>query len=218
VVVVDAAGRAHDTIRYPETDGEIRSSILSWSCFAHSTVVMRASALKAVGGYRRAFLHAEDYDLWLRLIEVGEAANLSEPLTSLRTHEGQVTQAFLEQQVMSRLAAAAAARRRLSGGQDPLLSDEPVTVDTAQALELLHALCSQPWVRARWRRALAAYHWACARNAMSLGATRDGVLAAARATTLAPALLAVWMNRRVSRIARGARIVPPRKAPPVALR
>jgi len=244
VVVMDAAGRAHYTIAYPETDGEIRRSILHWNCFAHPTVVMRAQALRAVGGYRRAFLHAEDYDLWLRLIEVGEVANLSEPLVYLRTHEGQVTQAFLEQQVMSRLAAAAMARRRASGRPDPLLSTERVTMGTlvdlgvgseclreelvaafasraadlttqgqsARANGLLQELRTQPWAQSRWRRVLATYHWACARNALSMGAFGRGVLAAARATTLAPTLPAAWLTRKAGRVVRGARIVPQRRA------
>lgn len=244
VVVVDAAGRAHYTIRYPGTDREIRRSILHWNCFAHPTVVMRAQALRAVGGYRRALLHAEDYDLWLRLIEIGEAANLSEPLVYLRAHERQVTHTFLEQQVLSRLAAAAAARCRAAGQPDPLQSVKSVTTSTlldmgvgiecfreelvatfaaraadlaaqgqvAHAVGLLDELRGQSWARLRWRRVLAAYHWACARNAMSVGAIVRGVLAAARATSLNPGLLAAWLAKRVDCVGDGVRIVPRRRA------
>ena len=45
---------------------------------------MRRAAVEAVGGYRRAYLRAEDYDLWLRLAERGKLANLQEPLLEYR--------------------------------------------------------------------------------------------------------------------------------------
>jgi cellulose synthase/poly-beta-1,6-N-acetylglucosamine synthase-like glycosyltransferase len=40
------------------------------SPLAHPSVLMRADAVRAVGGYRET-AWAEDYDLWLRLVEVG---------------------------------------------------------------------------------------------------------------------------------------------------
>ena len=46
---------------------------------AHPTVVMRRDAVGAVGGYREAYLRAEDYDLWLRLAEHGKLANCRGP-------------------------------------------------------------------------------------------------------------------------------------------
>ena len=46
------------------------------NCIAHPTVMARRAALVAAGGYRAAFLAAEDYDLWLRLSETADLANL----------------------------------------------------------------------------------------------------------------------------------------------
>ncbi|WP_066962030.1 glycosyltransferase [Microbulbifer sp. Q7] len=48
----------------------------------HPASIIRASAFKTVGGYRKKYTHAEDIDLFLRLAELGRLANL--PLTLLR--------------------------------------------------------------------------------------------------------------------------------------
>jgi glycosyltransferase involved in cell wall biosynthesis len=37
----------------------------------HGSVMMRSSAYRRVGGYRQPFVVAQDFDLWLRLLEVG---------------------------------------------------------------------------------------------------------------------------------------------------
>lgn len=37
----------------------------------HGSVMMRTSAYRRVGGYRQPFVVAQDFDLWLRLLEVG---------------------------------------------------------------------------------------------------------------------------------------------------
>lgn len=49
-------------------------------------VMMRRAAVEQVGGYRDGFAPAEDLDLFLRLAEVGELANLPEVLTHYRQH------------------------------------------------------------------------------------------------------------------------------------
>jgi GT2 family glycosyltransferase len=54
----------------------------------HPTVMMRADALRAVGGYRERFKLVEDLDLFLRLARVGRVANLLEVLLAYRQHLG----------------------------------------------------------------------------------------------------------------------------------
>jgi GT2 family glycosyltransferase len=56
----------------------------------HPACTFRRSALLAVGGYREEFHTAEDYDLFLRLAEVGRLANLPEILLHYRKHHGSV--------------------------------------------------------------------------------------------------------------------------------
>jgi hypothetical protein len=64
--------------------------------------------------------HAEDYDLWLRLAEVGRIANLPDVLLSYRLHAGAASARNNVAQVLAALAARGAARLRRSGKPDPL--------------------------------------------------------------------------------------------------
>jgi glycosyltransferase involved in cell wall biosynthesis len=57
----------------------------------HPTAMVRADALRRVGGYDERFRVAQDFDLWLRLSEIGELANLSQVLLVYRSHERSVT-------------------------------------------------------------------------------------------------------------------------------
>jgi len=96
--------------------------------------MMRKDAFDATGGYRLPFRHAEEYDLWLRMAESYELANLANVLLYYRVHAGQVTTRNLKQQVLSAFAARAAARVRRDAGQDPPLAADGVTIDTLASL------------------------------------------------------------------------------------
>lgn len=102
----------------PTEPAEIRAVLERVNPIAHPTVVMRRSAVEAAGGYRRAYLRAEDYDLWLRLAERGKLANLPEPLLDYRIGEGFRADVF-GRQVLSEMTARAAARLRRGGETDP---------------------------------------------------------------------------------------------------
>jgi glycosyltransferase involved in cell wall biosynthesis len=52
----------------------------------HPAAMIRADAIRAVGGYRPAYYPGEDVDLWLRLAEIGRLANLPEMLLKYRQH------------------------------------------------------------------------------------------------------------------------------------
>lgn len=54
------------------------------SAICQPSVMMRAEAVRAVGGFRRRFEPAEDLELYFRLAEVGRLANLPEPLLRYR--------------------------------------------------------------------------------------------------------------------------------------
>jgi GT2 family glycosyltransferase len=75
----------------------------------HPTVLMRRDILAAAGGYRKAFVHAEDYDLSLRLAERCRLANLEAVLLKYRLHPHQVTVRKFRQMALSSLAAQRAA-------------------------------------------------------------------------------------------------------------
>lgn len=119
VVRIDAAGRETKRTLCPTTHAEIVRELDRYNCFTHSTVMMRAERFAAAGGYRAAYLHAEDYDLWLRMSERDELANLPDPLLYYRVYPEQVSMRHLEQQVVSSVGARAAARMRRTTGADP---------------------------------------------------------------------------------------------------
>ena len=117
--VMDAQGAPLHRISYPCRNEEIQAGLLQKNCFAHPTVMMRKEAVQAVGGYRQAFLHAEDYDLWLRVADKYELANLPDSLHRYRIHSSQVTALHVQQQIVSTLAARTAAQIRRQRGTDP---------------------------------------------------------------------------------------------------
>ena len=52
--------------------------------FYHPTVMMRREVVQAVGGYRKALLDADDYDLFLRMAEHSQVANLERSILLYR--------------------------------------------------------------------------------------------------------------------------------------
>lgn len=123
----------------PAEPAEIFSLLDRVNPIAHPTVVMRRDALEAVGLYRRAYLRAEDYDLWLRLAERGKLANLQEPLLEYRI-AGHFRPELFSRQVLSEMAARAAAGLRRNGRIDPTGAWEEID---AAGLALLGADASQ---------------------------------------------------------------------------
>ncbi len=57
------------------------------SAIVHPTALFRKDALQKIGGYREKYKHVEDLDLYIRLSEVGQLANLGEILLHYRLHE-----------------------------------------------------------------------------------------------------------------------------------
>jgi glycosyltransferase involved in cell wall biosynthesis len=83
------------------------------SRICHPTVLMRADAVRSVGGYRQCYEFAEDIDLFLRLAERGQIANLPDVLLQYRIHPKTVGQTRRARQLrMIREAVAEAHQRR----------------------------------------------------------------------------------------------------------
>ena len=61
----------------------------------HSSVMFRAAAVRQLGTYlRKDYELCEDYDFYLRLLELGDIAILPERLTILREHAGRASKRF----------------------------------------------------------------------------------------------------------------------------
>ena len=93
----------------------------------HPTVMMRRDAVLKAGGYRKAFSHAEDYDLWLRMSDLGYAiANLPQLLLNYRWHGANVSAVHCEAQRRSTILARLAHRVRKAGLSDPFEGVETI--------------------------------------------------------------------------------------------
>jgi hypothetical protein len=128
VEFLDGDRRSGQFWRVPGSDGEIRAFLARYNAIIHPTVMMRRDCFLASGGYRAAFVAAEDYDLWLRLSERTKLANLPEILLLYRRHPAQVSMARIVQQTLSHLAAALAGERRRAGQPDPFADDRPISL------------------------------------------------------------------------------------------
>jgi cellulose synthase/poly-beta-1,6-N-acetylglucosamine synthase-like glycosyltransferase len=133
VVRIDAAGRELTRNVCPTSHAEIVAALRRYTCFTHPSVMLRATALAAAGGYRYAYAPAEDYDLWLRLSERYKLANLPEPLLYYRVFPDQLSVRQLDQQVLSVVGARAAAEQRTRTGADRTPDRELITAALLQA-------------------------------------------------------------------------------------
>lgn len=85
----------------------------------HPSIMLRRAQLQGLGGYRHGFSHAEDYDLFLRLAEVGPLGIVQQPLLDYRIHAGSLSSTNLERQVDSALRAWLCALLRRAGRPEP---------------------------------------------------------------------------------------------------
>lgn len=118
--LLDEAGNVGPASSLPLSPSAVRAFMVKASPLAHPSVMVRRSAVIAIGGYRPQMEPAEDYDLWLRLAERHDLANLPDVLLEYRVHSGQVTSAACEAVAMATLVAQAAARCRAAGTPDPV--------------------------------------------------------------------------------------------------
>jgi glycosyltransferase involved in cell wall biosynthesis len=156
---IDEAGRPGRTRSMPAEPAAIRAELGRRNAIAHPTVMARHAALMAAGGYRAAFVAAEDYDLWLRLSEVADLANLPAVVLSHRLHRATVSIDQVAQQILSEYAAREAARRRRRGEADPTTGWDRVTQERLEGLGLDRALLDRRirnrelrLARESWRR------------------------------------------------------------------
>lgn len=129
---------------FPCSAKEIAEVSLYACVVCHPTVVMRTAVVRELGGYRPIIRHTEDYDLWLRVLEVAQIANLPDELLMYRRHDDTIQERHRRRQLIDGLAARASALGRRATGVDPI--DGLSAIDEA-ALERLEL---PPDVRARW--------------------------------------------------------------------
>jgi hypothetical protein len=167
---IDANGRSLQTFRHPLTDYEIRLALLKHSVIWQPTAFIRTEAFILAGGYRAVFAQAEDYDLWLRIAESFQLANLEQVVLKYRFHPFQVSMQKRAQQTLCVLAAQVAASSRRIGIPDPLNSVKEITADALAALGVTKARQQRELVSDRrdwiWNMCLAGEYAAALKAAL----------------------------------------------------
>jgi glycosyltransferase involved in cell wall biosynthesis len=112
VIIIDETDRAKGTITYPQKDKVKNYSLHQGSPLAHPAVMMRKNAILSIGGYRSAYKHAEDYDLWLRLLKIGDIDNIQTPLLQYREHSQKISVQNAQQQALISVIARHASQSK----------------------------------------------------------------------------------------------------------
>ncbi|MCC7145360.1 MAG: glycosyltransferase [Phycisphaeraceae bacterium] len=111
---MDTAGNRLRESRHLPTHAEIAAQMLALEGdgITHATTIIRRAALDQAGGYRAEYDTAEDYDLFLRLLEVGETANLPQVLYRYRQHFSSTLYTRFDKHVQARKRALIDMERR----------------------------------------------------------------------------------------------------------
>ena len=111
--VIDDGGRRIGDRRPATAPSQLRDMLPRQNPFIHASMMMRADVFRGLGGYRPVLDGAEDYDLWLRMSEQAELANVPEFLLSYRSSPAPADAAGARKQLLAaRLARLSAKARR----------------------------------------------------------------------------------------------------------
>jgi Glycosyl transferase family 2 len=118
-------------VRMPLTQEPILEAFWRGNPFVHGAVMFRASAARALGGYREELPCSQDYDFFWRLAQSAGAANLGEPLYHYRYSAHSVSAHRAVEQARAHAAARLLAQARFRGEAE----------DVAGALECVAKAC-----------------------------------------------------------------------------
>ena len=106
--------------RYPlDQSGLLRRLLTMKPFFPHPTACFHRATVIQLGGYRERFQHAEDFDLWLRILEVGKCGCLPNILLKLRKHRNNISYLHSESQQLLAMAALVCYLKRRYNMADP---------------------------------------------------------------------------------------------------
>ena len=118
-VLVFPDGTESARIRMPATDAACRERLSLASCHCGPSVLLRMAPIRRAGLYfDESARHAEDYEMWTRLTEVGTLANLPVRGYRYRIHDDQVSTVHSAAQRKVHLAVAE--RYARARGHDPV--------------------------------------------------------------------------------------------------
>ncbi len=114
-----------DIIRVRKTPTDplvIRYELLYSNCFYHSAIMFRKQEILDIGGYNEEFKHAQDYELFSRLINNHKLANIPEVLIQYRMNPNSIVSTQKSQKIVH--ANALATIRNLISRYQNLTDDD----------------------------------------------------------------------------------------------
>ena len=91
MALIDENGIEYGHTNYPMNHDDIMKRMKYQNCIGHPSVMFQKNTVQMLGNYRQVLTGSEDYDLWLRLGQVGELKNLPQRYTKYRKSKYQIT-------------------------------------------------------------------------------------------------------------------------------
>jgi glycosyltransferase involved in cell wall biosynthesis len=88
---INELGNPIELFTVAERNQILKENLFTVCPFIHPSVMFRTHILINCIGYQNKYRYAEDYDLWFRLANITQFANLPEPLIKRRIHNQQIT-------------------------------------------------------------------------------------------------------------------------------
>lgn len=132
VLVIDDSGRKWGVQTFEPTDIGIRWTSLLKNPFVHPSVMFRKNLLDDHNLEYRSLHHAEDYDLWIRLLRFTKGSNIEQPLMLYRVHKSNVSILHRKAQFESHYAISRDVIRK----ELPQLHMDDVQIKKMQSLAL----------------------------------------------------------------------------------
>lgn len=127
--LMDPEGLPIRTHAFP-TDHESICKIMEEEVGAYfGSTLMRANVARRAGGFRHPFRISEDFDLLLRMSEVGRVANIPQVVLFYRQHMTSTANSGRPRSYHYSRLVTALARERRERGTDRLQRGEPVAID-----------------------------------------------------------------------------------------
>lgn len=126
--LIDRSGRLLQKYKYPTGHKALLRRLSSMTAFPpHSSMLYRKDAVQRVSGFNQKFIRSQDWDLWLRISELGQLASIDKNLVKIRKHESNISDSdhgMLQEKYG--LIAAICHILRDRGYPDPSTSDDEI--------------------------------------------------------------------------------------------
>lgn len=131
---IDEKGQVTRLAYLQENNKVLQARLLEINQFSHGSVMIRKEALDKVGLFRDFFKYAQDYDLWLRIAEQYEVANLPEFLFCYRELDLAISSKKILTQSLYAGVAREMAMQRIETGSDSIQQGLIPTLPSVQRL------------------------------------------------------------------------------------